>query len=340
MTFGPSSWSRTPLPRGLGAAHLVAEQGLDHALDPVPEPPGAARAEHGAGLGDADALREQPERLRGVPDRAAPAFAQLVGGPDEVPEPAERLGVGLDEVQCGLADDQPGVGARLVEQGRGLQRRLPSADHRDPAALERLQPVDVLAVREQVRGQPGQLGRDPVVGQHAGRHHDLPGGDRVRVGEADPEPALDRGHVADRDVPDARDQLLGEPVGVTEEAFPRQRAQPLLVVVAVLGAVGGHVIAGPGRGHVRGVRLRLHVHADRHVRAVGAVRLAHDLMADAERAQMGRDGQAERAGPDDENFLGGHVVLPCWVQAGLLVPVSSVTSRRRGWWPAVRPGRA
>ena len=160
----------------------------------------------------------------------------------------------------------------------------------------------VSTVRNEVAGQPGQLGGQVPVGQYTGRDHYLADGYRRPVRECHPEFPICRGHFGDGVLLDPRHQSLGVPVRVVEEPITRERAHPVDVIEPVRPAVRRYVVFAVRRGDCRCVWLRFHKHAVRHMRPPGVHGATHDHVINAKRTQMRGDRKAEWPGPDDGNL--------------------------------------
>src|ERR1700729_2201411 len=102
-------------------------QYLDHAVNAIAEPPAALRPERAERLAGPDGLGQQPERGRRVGERASPSLAQSRRRPPDAVEHPDLRCYLLVPDDLLLADDDPDVGTRLVQQRSGLQRGLPAA---------------------------------------------------------------------------------------------------------------------------------------------------------------------------------------------------------------------
>lgn len=261
-----------------GLDHLAAGQHVDDALDPILQPGRAGRTEYSPRLGDAHVPWQQAEGVRRVPHRAVPAFAQLRGGPADMPEPADLLRVRIHPGDLRPPHDQRGAGTGLVQQSRRLQGRLACSDHGDVAPGEHREVAVVSRVGQQVGRQASQFRGNVGVGQDTGGDHDAFRGQGFRFRESNFEAVAGLVDHRGGDVGNIGRELARVPAGVAGKSLKRDRSDPVHVGQFVLPAVLGHVIAAGRRGDAGGVGLGLQVHADRHVRFPGVHRLADDAV--------------------------------------------------------------
>ena len=166
-------------------------------------------------------------------------------------------------------------------------------------------------VRHQVGGQPGQFIRNLHIGHQAGGDNNLPREYRGILGELHLEPAVARNHTCDRQVPDVRHQLVGEPVGVPQETLERKRPDPgHIVIEPVQSRVRREVIPWLRRRYYRSIRFRFEEQSRRHMITPGIHRATDDRVLDTTLAKVRGNSQAEWTGADDKYVTHSHAEIP------------------------------
>ena len=308
-----------PASVGLGRPKPMASQHLDYVLNAVAEPPRTRRAESGQRLADSNGLRQQPECVRRVVGDTPPSLAQFHRRPLDVVEKPDLPSHLLFPDELLPAGDDLGVGARLVQQGRGLQCGLPAADDRHSPAAELIQSVMRGAVRHKVGGQPGQFARNMCVRQEARCDDHLSREHRGFLGELHLEPAAALNHVGHRYISDVGNQLAGEPVGVPEEAIKRQRPDSVNIVIeSMQPGIRSDVISPRRRRDYRSIRFRLKEQPQRHMSAPSIHRAADNRVFDAAMTKMRGNRQAKGACTNDEYVTHSHEAVPSYKVCGRL----------------------